>query len=221
MLPRLRRRQLAVANPCSENWDAMAGGGRQRFCDVCKRSVHDLSVLTRRQAIDLLDSNAGKICGRIDYDQLGNQIFAKERNAFERLIQISVLGASAVASAAAAPSCEVNVRIVDPIGTVIPGAKLRIAKASATEGVSYATSNFEGEFSGSFDSGTYALQVDAPGFVSYRHELTCKASEIVSVEVPLQVGSFMGEVVEVTTGRSAVVEKPSLFFRRLYRALFG
>jgi hypothetical protein len=58
-----RRRigQLAIANPCRENWDAMAGGHSGRLCTACNRSVYDLSVLTRRQVADLLDNNAGKI----------------------------------------------------------------------------------------------------------------------------------------------------------------
>src|SRR5215475_12685778 len=99
MLSGRRVRELTIANPRRESCGAMAGGETERFCAVCNRSVYDLSMLTRRQAAELLDNNAGKVCGRINYDERGNQIFAKERNAIERLMQISVLGASALASA--------------------------------------------------------------------------------------------------------------------------
>jgi hypothetical protein len=56
-------------------------------------------------------------------------------------MQISVLGASAVASAAAAPSCEVKVRVVDPTGVVIPKAIVKISKAAGAEAVNDGTSN--------------------------------------------------------------------------------
>src|SRR5215831_19007350 len=98
-----------------------------RFCRPVKqlaianfrnRSVYSLSALTRRQAADLFDNNAGRLCGRISYEERGKQIFVKERRPIERLVQISVLGASAMASAAAAPNCDVKVRVVDPAGAV-------------------------------------------------------------------------------------------------------
>src|SRR5579872_160274 len=113
-----RVRQMTIAKPCRESWDAMAGTDTKRFCTACDRSVYDLSVLTRRQAADLLDKNAGKVCGRVNYDERGKQVFAQERNGIERLMQISVLGASAVASAAAAPNCDVKVRVLDPTGAI-------------------------------------------------------------------------------------------------------
>ena len=111
---RFRRpvKQLAIANPCRESWDAMACRNARRFSSLSNRSVYNLSALTRRQAADLFDNNAGRPCGRISSEERGKQIFAKERRPIERLVQISVLGASA----AAAPNCDVKVRVVDPAG---------------------------------------------------------------------------------------------------------
>jgi hypothetical protein len=122
----------------------MAGGDTEHFCTACDRSVYDLSVLTRRQVANLLDNNAGKICGRITYDERGNQAFAKERSPIERLMQISVLGVSAVASAAAAPSCDLKVRAVDATGAVIPKAAVKVSKAADAEAVSSGASNDQG-----------------------------------------------------------------------------
>ena len=47
----MRRLHLPIQDPCHENWDAMnlEGEGR-RFCDVCTKHVHDLSVMTERKA---------------------------------------------------------------------------------------------------------------------------------------------------------------------------
>jgi hypothetical protein len=206
-------KQLTIANPCRESWNTMAGGDTQRFCDACNRSVHDLSALTRRQVADLLASNAGKVCGRISYDERGKQIFIKERSAIERLMQISVLGASAVASASAASSCEVKVRVVDPIGEIVPNAIVKISRAADAEAASSGASNRQGEFSERIAPGMYSLQVESAGFMSFRQELTCKASKTVSVEAPLRL-ALMGEVIEVPSKPSSVFGKLRAFFHR-------
>jgi hypothetical protein len=211
VLFRRRVKQLTIANPCRENWHAMEGGDTQRFCGACNRSVHDLSALTSRQAAELFANNSGKLCGRISYDERGNQIFAREHSPIERLMQISVLGASAMATAAAAPSCEVKVRVVDPAGYVIPKAIVKLSNTAGAEAVSSGKSNEQGEFSSRIVPGVYSLQIESPGFFSFRRELTCKTSETVSVEAPLRIGD-MGEIVLVTP-------KPFPIFGKL-RALF-
>jgi hypothetical protein len=213
VLFRRRARQLTIANPCRESWNAMEGGDTLRFCGACNRSVHDLSALTRRQAADLFTKNSGKLCGRISYDERGNQVFARERSPIERLMQISVLGASAMASAAAAPSCEVKVRVVDPVGDIVPKAIVKISNRAGAEAVSNGTSNEQGEFSSRIAPGVYSLQVESPGFASYRRELTCKTAETFSIEAPLQLG-LMGDVVEITRKPFPVLGKLRSLFHR-------
>jgi hypothetical protein len=214
MLFRPRVKRLTIVNPCHESWSTMSGGDMQRFCDVCNRSVHDLSVLTRRQASDLLANNGGKVCGRISFDKRGNQIFAKDRRPIERLMQISVLGASAAVSAAAAPTCTVKVRVVDPSGAVVPKAGVNIRNTAGAEAVSSGTSSDQGEFSGRIAPGVYTLQVESPGFNSFQQPVTCKASETIAVDAPLRVG-LLGEVVEVQSKPSPVWSKLRSLFRRL------
>lgn len=191
-----RVERVSIANPCRENWTAMSGGA-ERFCAVCNRSVHDLSALTSRQAAALFANNAGKLCGRITYDQRGNPIFAKERSPINRLMQISLLSASSVASAAAAPSCELKVRVVDPLGAPVPKANVEISNAAAGT-VSSAASNDPGEWISRIDPGVYSLRVGSPGLVPFQQDVTCKLSETVSVSASLHLAALMGEVVDVT-----------------------
>lgn len=215
MFSRRRIRELTISKPCRESWEAMAGGGPDRFCAACNRSVHDLSALTRRQAVDLLRNNAGKVCGRIDHDDRGNQIFAKERAPIERLLQISILGASAAASAAAASNCEVKVRAVDLAGAVIPKATVKIAKTAGAEAVSNGATNDRGEFNERIASGIFSLRVESPGFTPFQQELSCQASETVSIEAPLRIQVLMGAVIEVKSEPSPVWRKLRSLFRRL------
>lgn len=53
-----------IAAPCPVRWDGMSGTGRVRFCAECRQSVHDLSVLTRAEALGLL-AEPGDICVRL------------------------------------------------------------------------------------------------------------------------------------------------------------
>ena len=56
---------------CSENWDSMKVGLISRYCDACKRDVHDFTKMTREEILQFLWLNRNtKICGRIHKSQL-------------------------------------------------------------------------------------------------------------------------------------------------------
>jgi hypothetical protein len=175
-------------------------------------------TISRRSPVarqrSLLDNHAGTVCGPVNFEERGKLVFAKERNPIERLLQISALRASAVASAGAPPNCEVKVRVVDPMGDIAPEATVKIAKAADGEEVSRDTSNNQGEFNDRIAPGIYSLQVEYGGLVSFQQKLTCKASETVSVKAPLRLAA-MGEAVEVKSEGSPLLRKLRSLFRRL------
>jgi hypothetical protein len=55
---------LKIASPCSQDWDAMIGVGRKRYCTECKLNVYNLSGMTRREAEALLMNSEGRLCVR-------------------------------------------------------------------------------------------------------------------------------------------------------------
>jgi hypothetical protein len=55
---------LKVASPCSQDWDAMIGSERKRFCGECKLNVYNLSGMTRTDAENLLLNSEGRLCVR-------------------------------------------------------------------------------------------------------------------------------------------------------------
>jgi len=57
-------RQFEITSPCTENWDAMIGNDRVRFCSHCELSVHDLSQLNRKQMRRLILKSKGRLCVR-------------------------------------------------------------------------------------------------------------------------------------------------------------
>src|SRR5688500_1393475 len=57
--------ELKVASPCSQDWNAMVGGDRRRYCGECKLHVYHLSGMTRTQAENLVQNAEGRRCVRL------------------------------------------------------------------------------------------------------------------------------------------------------------
>jgi len=52
-----------IPKPCHENWSEMTGDNRQKFCDKCSCSVHNLTDKSHQQIMKLRDELGGKLCG--------------------------------------------------------------------------------------------------------------------------------------------------------------
>src|SRR4051812_9906801 len=55
---------MRVGTPCDQDWSAMAGDERRRFCAGCGKHVHNLSAITRAEAERLVCEQAGNLCVR-------------------------------------------------------------------------------------------------------------------------------------------------------------
>jgi len=55
---------IKIASPCSQDWNAMAGDDRKRFCGECKLNVYNLSGMTTTEAENLLIKAEGRLCVR-------------------------------------------------------------------------------------------------------------------------------------------------------------
>lgn len=55
---------IKIASPCSQDWNEMIGGERQRFCGECKLNVYNLSGMTRAEAENLVFNAEGRLCVR-------------------------------------------------------------------------------------------------------------------------------------------------------------
>ena len=76
----MHKTDLPIAAPCHAEWNAMKRGDKSRFCGECKKTVHDLTKLTRHEAKALLASlewSGGDegLCVRYLHDELGHVAF--------------------------------------------------------------------------------------------------------------------------------------------------
>lgn len=65
MEPLIVLNDLRIASPCPASWDAMRGDDRVRSCDLCSRSVYDISGLTAEAALALVRESEGRLCVRL------------------------------------------------------------------------------------------------------------------------------------------------------------
>lgn len=121
----MKRQELPVQAPCYENWTGMEDHGERRFCGACDQEVHDLTMLTRAQAEDVL--GAEHVCVRYAFDTETDEIlFRDEDSPWWRLYQQTEGVGRMLAAAALAvpmlmlPACEQPATSVEEAAVVAP-----------------------------------------------------------------------------------------------------
>lgn len=69
---------LILSNPCTETWESMAPNEAGSYCDVCAKTVVDLSNLHQKEIAALLKKSDGNLCGRVTKSQLREPIVEHE-----------------------------------------------------------------------------------------------------------------------------------------------
>jgi hypothetical protein len=67
---------ITIPVACPVPWDAMRGDHRTRFCDQCSQNVHDVSELTRTEALQLVTGGEKVPCLRLYRRQDGRVMTA-------------------------------------------------------------------------------------------------------------------------------------------------
>jgi hypothetical protein len=72
----MRATDIHIESPCGADWQSMKPGDRKRFCDACKKHVHDLSAMSKDEAREVLSSPPTEgLCVRYLYDAHGDVVF--------------------------------------------------------------------------------------------------------------------------------------------------
>ncbi len=92
---------IRVSSPCAEDWDEMTGNKKVRFCSHCDLNVNNLSEMTKRETMRLVERSGGKLCVRyIEHPETKAPVFADRLYQIGRRAGIAagVLGATLAAS---------------------------------------------------------------------------------------------------------------------------
>jgi len=179
----------------------MATAGTERFCDSCRKAVHDFSSLTRREAEALIRRNPAGLCARIAYDSTGTIVFRRDpsANAATRLVGLSLLGASALAAQTppSSGSCRLDVKVTDVTGAVVPRATVDVSSDSDPKSTRHVKTGADGSVSLDVPAGKHTLKVESPGFAKKTVATSCDKALPLKADVQLQLGVMVGEVVTV------------------------
>ena len=70
----IRFSELAIKNPCSQDWEEMTVIGKDcRMCDSCSKPVYDFTNSTEED-LNRIVRKHGRVCGRFFEDQIGEDI---------------------------------------------------------------------------------------------------------------------------------------------------
>ena len=81
---------LHIPEPCAKNWHEMQGDDKKRFCDFCKKHVHNVTDMPESEFRQLMKANNGKAC--ITIEQKPRQLrFSYLHRPFRQVIAASLL----------------------------------------------------------------------------------------------------------------------------------
>jgi TonB-dependent SusC/RagA subfamily outer membrane receptor len=208
----MQKLQLAIPEPCHENWQQMTPTGQGRFCNACAKEVIDFSMMTDTEVLNYFTSRThDKVCGRALPSQLERTI-SKPKDPTKRLFwywnyivmffMFFGKGNSAKAQGGIKPGTEINpVKANDIRGDIVvanvgkrEGNRIISGKVTDKDGnpVSFATVKIKGTNTG--------ISADANGVYSIRVNnedvLTISGVSFKSVEEAVGLRSVINAVLE-------------------------
>ena len=69
---------IRIEAPCPARWGEMKGDDRSRACESCGCRVHDLSAMTRDEAISLASESSARLCLRV-HRQSDGAVITRDR----------------------------------------------------------------------------------------------------------------------------------------------
>lgn len=110
----LKKLQLILTNPCSENWDEMQPSKAGRFCDKCEKHIVDLTNKSDAELIDFFKKKKGNVCGRLLPTQLSRDIVVQpQKTNWNWLLLPMAIGASVITP----------VKAISPVTTTVQNDK--------------------------------------------------------------------------------------------------
>ena len=186
---------ITVTTPCNADWNSMRGNDQIRFCEHCDLHVSNLSALTRRDAMRLVEKSQGRLCVRYVHTasgevltkdsrrlhHIGHKVSRIAAGAFSAAVSLSTATAQTASSggpeqtatverllSAAKEGASISGVVTDPNGAVVPGATITLVNKQTNLAFTYVTK----------DDGAYTFMLLGPGHYS----IEAKASSFVNDE---------------------------------------
>ena len=111
--------EVAIPEPCDMDWDEMDDwSAKERFCQRCEKSVHNLSALTEVEAMTLLERTGWQACVNFEVDEEGKVVYRKpDPTRLERQIEgaLRLVAAAAIILPLAACDTPAEASAIAPV----------------------------------------------------------------------------------------------------------
>lgn len=162
--------RIVVAQPCSEDWDAMQGDSRKRHCAECDRDVLNSASMTPGEIEQVLQAGAPLPCMRLAQFSDGSLLVASEvarerralsglSAAFISLLALTGINANAQGVPSVAPStATISGHVVDAWGRPARNAEVVLTQTSKEHpGGETVTTDAEGRFEAKVAPGSWTV----------------------------------------------------------------
>jgi len=188
--------QITIATPCEADWDAMIGNDQVRFCEHCSQYVNNLSTMTRREAMRLVERSQGRLCVRFvqrtngevlnrrlprKLHQIGRRASRLAAGAFSATLSVAsaaaqqssvrneIAGRQLTVISSATPASEgarISGVVRDPNGAVVRNATVTLTNRKENTSFVFVTQDDGAYLFTLLDAGGYNLSVEANGFAT-------------------------------------------------------
>lgn len=187
---------FTIATPCPKTWNELQGEGRQRYCNVCNKSVHALEQYSGGELDRLRSESEGHLCGMIAGESVAEP---RSRRA------VLVAAFLTTISPLMAQSGRVKIQVTDVTGASIANAEVILLGSMPVRALK---TNPVGEVvCTELAMGDSKFEIRSPGFRMRTLVITLRNDDEVIIQSTLEVANLnMGVMVEV--------EKPKKLFRK-------
>lgn len=215
--------KIAIASPCSANWNLMPGDDRVRHCPECKLDVYNFSAMTSAEVDQVIARRSGRLCARFYQRTDGTMLTQNCPLGFRASIRrasraaaatltalVSITPAMAKPSGRQSPTAQVEatakafaIHVVDPANGFVSNAAVSMVNQRTGERIDAITDTEGRVHLPDLPPGFYDLTVSAPGFDTSRQKHVDASAGIVTVRI--QLAALMGDVVYIIPTESSVL----------------
>ena len=220
----MKKLQLVLTNPCSQQWDDMQPHHAGRFCDSCAKHVVDLTAKSDAELIQFFKKKKDNVCGRLLASQLNRELLLPPVKPNWHWLLPLAFGAIIVSPAQAKqlkPSIEQTDKTFDPIpfsessaiavhanADTISGRVIDHKTGNPLRGVKVKQKGFENVLALTDSTGKFEMSVakvdTAKAFtfelIGYEKVETPVTTNMV-VKLPVEIRIMIGAVSSISTSR--------------------
>jgi len=124
--------KATMERPCQEPWAWIAGGARERHCELCDKQVHNFAAMTSREIDRLVREADGKLSAQIWRCGDGSRVTLEARS--RASVAVQIVASTSLAIGAAGALAQSSVEQAKPAEAALTRTVLKLVGSGPVEG---------------------------------------------------------------------------------------